>query len=83
MRCPSCKSYQISVTDSRPKHNLDAIVRKRKCLSCGRTWVTIERALSIDTEAQLKEFMKDQLDGERLSSIKSQIKILLKELDTL
>ena len=44
MRCPKCKSDQITVIDSRVKHNraVNYVGRRRKCLTCDYRWNTIE-----------------------------------------
>ncbi len=44
MRCPYCGSEKTRVVDTRSSG--DVIRRRRKCLSCGRKFTTIERVAS-------------------------------------
>lgn len=43
MRCPKCGCEESKVVDSRPSENLDAIRRRRECISCGYRFTTYER----------------------------------------
>lgn len=42
MRCPTCRSIQTKVVDSRVRVNFDDVYRRRKCLDCLKTWKTYE-----------------------------------------
>jgi transcriptional repressor NrdR len=43
MKCPYCQHPETRVVDKRNLEELDAIRRRRKCLSCGRRFSTYER----------------------------------------
>ena len=43
MRCPSCRSNDDKVVDSRLAEESAAIRRRRECLACGRRFTTYER----------------------------------------
>lgn len=42
MKCPKCGSKRIRVRDSRPSDNGGSVKRRRVCLDCEMTWVTLE-----------------------------------------
>jgi transcriptional regulator NrdR family protein len=56
MKCPECKSDQVSTIDSRPLDKNNAIRRRRICDTCGFRWSTQElpKALIDFYEEQLK-----------------------------
>jgi transcriptional repressor NrdR len=43
MKCPFCDSVESKVLDSRVSKEMDAIRRRRECLSCGKRFTTAER----------------------------------------
>jgi len=42
MKCPFCKHEELKVTDSREATEMNAIRRRRECLSCQRRFTTFE-----------------------------------------
>ena len=42
MICPSCSSGSVRVTDSRPADGGATRRRRRLCMTCAHSWVTIE-----------------------------------------
>ena len=42
MRCPSCRSVQTKVIDSRVRERHDTVYRRRRCLKCRHAWATYE-----------------------------------------
>lgn len=42
MNCPSCKSNEISVKDSRDHRDYNWIKRRRECHACEHRWNTVE-----------------------------------------
>ena len=42
MSCPRCGSINTKVIDSKNNEKQDGIVRRRKCLKCGKRWNTTE-----------------------------------------
>jgi len=55
MRCPSCKSDNDRVVDSRSSRDAAVIRRRRECLGCGRRYTTYEQI----EDAQLRVVKKD------------------------
>lgn len=43
MKCPYCLNSRTKVVDKRNLEELDAIRRRRECMSCGRRFTTYER----------------------------------------
>lgn len=43
MKCPFCESEENKVIDSRPSDEVNAIKRRRECLSCGVRFTTYEK----------------------------------------
>jgi transcriptional repressor NrdR len=58
MRCPSCRSLDTQVKDSRPSEDSAAIRRRRVCLTCGFRFTTFERV-------QLRELVVIKRNGRR------------------
>lgn len=52
MRCPFCHDENLKVTDSRDSIEMNAIRRRRECLSCFRRFTTFE---TIELVVQLKK----------------------------
>lgn len=48
-QCPHCKKYGSGVKYTRPQKTTGFLRRLRYCLSCKRTWSTIEVPLSYKT----------------------------------
>ena len=55
MKCPRCKAYGLSITDSRPDG--ETIRRRRRCLNCGYRFTTYE--ISNEDYRNLKDKEKD------------------------
>ena len=67
MKCPYCRVDDDRVTDTRTNKDGFSIRRKRKCLSCGRSFTTHERV----EETLIKVVKKD---GSRLPYEREKIK---------
>jgi transcriptional repressor NrdR len=52
MKCPVCSHTEFKVTDSRNATEVNAIRRRRECLSCGRRFTTFE---TVDLTVQVKK----------------------------
>ncbi len=66
MRCPSCLSTDLKVTDSRNHIEDSSIHRRRLCLSCGHKFRTTER---IENKALLvikRDGRRESFDREKL-----------------
>lgn len=65
MRCPFCQSDELKVTDSRDASDLNAIRRRRECLSCCRRFTTFETVeLTIEVkkrDGRFEEFQQQKL----------------------
>src|SRR5919107_2337226 len=59
MRCPSCRSLDTPVKDSRPTEDSAAIRRRRVCLACGFRFTTFECV-------QLRELIVIKRNGRRV-----------------
>lgn len=66
MQCPSCKSIDCSVIDSRLTENNTAIRRRRKCETCGNRFTTFERLRAADVIVVKKDQTREQYDREKL-----------------
>ncbi len=42
MKCPSCGGVRSGVPSTQPTEDLRRVRRRRKCVSCGHRWWTIE-----------------------------------------
>jgi transcriptional repressor NrdR len=65
MRCPFCQSDELKVTDSREAADLNAIRRRRECLSCCKRFTTFETVeLTIEVkkrDGSFEEFNQQKL----------------------
>lgn len=52
MRCPFCSNEESKVTDSRNAEQMNAIKRRRECLSCKKRFTTFEH---VDLTIQIKK----------------------------
>ena len=52
MRCPFCSHEEFKVTDSRNAEQINAIRRRRECLSCLRRFTTFE---TVDLTVQIRK----------------------------
>lgn len=52
MRCPFCQHEEQKVTDSRDSQEMNAIKRRRECLSCGKRFTTFE---TVDLTLQVRK----------------------------
>jgi len=49
MYCPTCRSSESKVTDSRPADDGNSIRRRRSCLDCGERYTTWENITNLQT----------------------------------
>lgn len=65
MKCPFCQSDALKVTDSRESSEMNAIRRRRECLSCGKRFTTFETVeLTIEVkkrDGRFEEFQQQKL----------------------
>ncbi|HCT14994.1 MAG TPA: transcriptional regulator NrdR [Corynebacterium nuruki] len=63
MLCPSCRSEQSRVVDSRTVDSGSAIRRRRECTRCGTRFTTMERSVLLVTKRNgvTEEFNRDKL----------------------
>lgn len=68
MRCPSCRSADTSVVDSREADDGLAIRRRRECVSCGHRFTTFERAESARLQVVKRDGAREEFDRAKLAS---------------
>ncbi len=56
MNCPNCNGKRLSIYDTR--HTFEAVMRKRRCLSCEYRFYTVENYMSEEELEQLQEERK-------------------------
>lgn len=65
MKCPFCQHDELKVTDSRESTEMNAIRRRRECLSCERrftTFETVELTIQVHKrDGRYEEFQQDKL----------------------
>lgn len=63
MLCPSCRSEQSRVLDSRTVESGSAIRRRRECSNCGTRFTTLERSILLVTKRNgvTEEFSRDKV----------------------
>ena len=66
MRCPWCGKGGTSVVDSRPAEDGGSIRRRRQCDSCGRRFMTFERAEGISLRVIKRDGTKEPYDRAKL-----------------
>lgn len=65
MKCPFCGFLESKVTDSRNATEINAIRRRRECLSCARRFTTFETA-DISLQVQKRDGSYEDFDLEKL-----------------
>lgn len=71
MNCPKCGNDVVSCIDSRPKSG--TIYRRRKCISCGFRFSTVEIGLDdLESYKQKEAFLADMLS--RAGDIQAKLK---------
>ena len=79
MKCPHCNSEESRVIDTAHETNGPGIRRRRECLSCGKRFSTIERAilntpLVVKSDGRREPFDRDKLlTGIRMACAKRPI----------
>lgn len=68
MRCPSCRSADTGVVDSREADDGQAIRRRRECASCGHRFTTFERAESARLQVVKRDGAREEFDRAKLAS---------------
>lgn len=63
MQCPSCRSEQSRVLDSRAVESGSAIRRRRECTRCATRFTTLERSILLVTKRNgvTEEFSRDKV----------------------
>ena len=67
MRCPSCRSNDDKVVDSRLAEESAAIRRRRECLACGRRFTTYERVEEASLVIRKRAGATEPFDAGKLS----------------
>ena len=70
MNCPKCNSNNDAVIDSRSSGKGERVYRRRKCISCGARWSTLEisqadMAVFRQLLAQATDMLSDSLIDRR------------------
>src|SRR5882724_359089 len=68
MQCPYCGSKQSEVVETRESSDLDAIRRRRACLSCTKRFTTYERIENIALIVIKKDSRREQFVREKLKN---------------
>lgn len=68
MHCPYCGSQKSEVVETRDSEDLDAIRRRRACLSCQRRFTTYERVETVTLIVIKKDGRREQFDREKLKA---------------
>lgn len=66
MRCPYCRGVDDKVVDSRLADEGEAVRRRRECLSCGRRFSTLERALDVSLTVRKRSGAVEPFDHDKL-----------------
>lgn len=66
MKCPYCLSPASRVVDKRGVADLDAIRRRRECLTCGRRYTTYERIETVAISVIKKDGRREAFDRDKL-----------------
>ncbi len=62
MKCPSCRSSQTQVVDSRIREAIDSVYRRRRCLECWTAWTTYEVTEDSFNQVRLVIAMRHTID---------------------
>jgi len=68
VRCPSCRSADTAVVDSREADDGVAIRRRRECAKCGHRFTTFERAESARIQVVKRDGAREEFDRAKLAS---------------
>jgi transcriptional repressor NrdR len=68
MQCPFCGSRESEVVETRDSEELDAIRRRRSCLSCQKRFTTYERVENINLIVIKKDGRREQFSREKLKN---------------
>lgn len=68
MHCPYCGSKHSEVVETRDSDDLDAIRRRRTCLSCLKRFTTYERIETVHLLVIKKDGRREQFNREKLKS---------------
>ena len=66
MKCPFCGSIENQVLDSRDTENLEAIRRRRECLSCKKRFTSYERIESVNLVVIKKDGRQEEFSREKI-----------------
>ena len=68
MRCPFCLDSKTRVVDKRDLDELDAIRRRRECLSCKKRFTTYERIELVGLYVVKKDGRRESYNRDKLST---------------
>lgn len=68
MRCPYCREVDDKVVDSRLADDGAAVRRRRECLTCGRRFTTLERALDVSLTVRKRSGEVEPFDHDKLAA---------------
>lgn len=75
MWCPKCNHAETKVTDTRISSDHLGIRRRRKCLSCGYKFSTVETYCKTVTIVEKRDGKEEEFDSDKIiSSLKKAIK---------
>jgi transcriptional repressor NrdR len=66
MHCPYCGSKQSEVVETRDSEDIDAIRRRRACLTCAKRFTTYERIENVNLLVIKKDGKREQFNREKL-----------------
>ena len=78
MNCPSCDSADISVTDTRTRARVNCVCRRRKCLSCGTKFSTVEKVTKHSEWLGVAELALDELSVIEMVDLQEMVSLRLK-----
>src|SRR3989344_7853860 len=68
MHCPYCGSRETEVVETRDSLDLDAIRRRRACISCEKRFTTYERVETIHLVVIKRDGKREQFNRDKLRS---------------
>jgi transcriptional repressor NrdR len=68
VRCPYCREVDDKVVDSRLADDGAAVRRRRECLTCGRRFTTLERALDVSLTVRKRSGDVEPFDHDKLAA---------------
>lgn len=68
MHCPYCGSKETEVVETRDNDDMDAIRRRRSCLTCQRRFTTYERIETVNLHVIKKDGRREQFNREKLKA---------------